>query len=110
MSQRPQNSLIADATSAWAAWRSLPDPDRLRTGAAAGWVLLITLAFLQPLIRLGIHALQSDLHSYIPLVPFIAGYLLYSRRHSFPAAGKSSIIGGGGAGRGAVGVLFVCVG
>jgi exosortase C (VPDSG-CTERM-specific) len=55
-----------------------------------GWIVVVTLAFVQPLIRLALHASQSELHSYIPLVPFVAGYLLYFRRRSFPNAYRTS--------------------
>ena len=40
-----------------------------------------------------LHAAQSDLHSYIPLVPFVAGYLLFIRRRSLETAYPSSIVG-----------------
>jgi exosortase C (VPDSG-CTERM-specific) len=64
-----------------------------------------TLAFIQPLSRLMMHAAQSELHSYIPLVPCVAGYLLYTRRKTLVAAYRSSIGGTvilGGIGLGAL--------
>ena len=57
------------------------------------YVLVLTLLFIQPLARLMLHAAGSDLHSHILLVPFIAGYLLYSQRGSLPAPGRRSIAG-----------------
>ena len=51
------------------------------------YLVLLTLAFVQPLARLMIHAAGSDLHSHILLVPVISAYLLYSRRTTLPAAG-----------------------
>jgi exosortase C (VPDSG-CTERM-specific) len=44
-----------------------------------GSVGLLTLLFVQPLARILAIALENDLHSYIPLVPVISGYLLYTR-------------------------------
>ena len=67
--------------------------DRFQLGACALWILVATLAFVQPLTRLLSHVLQNELHSYIPLVPFVVGYLLYARRSILPVAGKSSIAG-----------------
>ena len=54
----------------------------------AGYVAALTLLFIQPLARLVSHALQHDLHSHIVLIPFIAGYLLYTQRASLPPAGR----------------------
>ena len=69
---------------AWARWRDLPRPRRSRVGGCAGYFVLLTLLFIQPLTRLMLYAAQSDLHSHILLVPFITGYLLYIRREGFP--------------------------
>jgi exosortase C (VPDSG-CTERM-specific) len=52
---------------------------------------VVTVAFVQPLTALMLHAAQSELHSYIPLVPFVAGYLLYIQRRSLGAAYRSSV-------------------
>jgi len=40
---------------------------------------LLTLSFVYPLARIFGIALQNDLHSYIPLVPVISGYLVYTQ-------------------------------
>jgi exosortase C (VPDSG-CTERM-specific) len=74
----------------WAAWRELPRPRRLRIAALAVYLGLVTLLFLVPLTRLLLHAITSYLHSYIPLVPFIAGYLLYVRPLPPLAAARTS--------------------
>jgi len=50
-------------------------------GSIAYLVLLMPL-FIQPLSRLMMYAADSDLHSHILLVPFVAGYLLYTQRPS----------------------------
>jgi peptidoglycan/LPS O-acetylase OafA/YrhL len=72
---------------------ALPRRERQRIAGWVGWIVVVTLAFIQPLTRLMQHASQSDLHSYIPLVPFVAGYLLYLRRNTLPNAFRSSIAG-----------------
>lgn len=66
-----------------------------RAGACAGYLLLLTLLFLQPLTRLMVYAGQSDLHSHVLLTPFISGYLLYLQRGRRPAADRSSMAGTG---------------
>ena len=57
------------------------------------YIVLLTLLFILPLSRLMLYAAHSDLHSHILLVPFIAGYLLYSQRGSLPVPGSRSIGG-----------------
>ena len=78
---------------AWETWLALARPQRLRSGGYAGYLVLLTLVFIQPLTRLMLHAAESELHSHIPLVPFIAGYLLYIQRRTASAAYRSSIAG-----------------
>ena len=41
-------------------------------------------AFGRPLLTLAIDAAHSDLNSYIFLVPFVSGYLIYIRRNQLP--------------------------
>ncbi len=77
----------------WVSWRDLPRPQRSRIGGYAGYILLLTLLFIQPLTRLMWHAAHSDLHSHIILVPFITGYLLYLQRGRTSDAYRSSIAG-----------------
>jgi len=79
--------------SGWTPWRDLPRPERWRGAGCVGYLLLLALAFIQPLTRLTLYAAQSDLNSYILLVPFIAGYLLYTQRVRNLAACRSSIAG-----------------
>src|SRR5271165_399025 len=79
--------------TAWVKWRNLPRPQRLRVGGCAAYLFLLTLLFLQSLIRLTVYAAQSDLDSYILMVPFISGYLLYIDRGRRPAMYRSSIAG-----------------
>jgi exosortase C (VPDSG-CTERM-specific) len=83
---------VVQCGSAWATWRDLSRPQRVRVGGYAGCLALLTLLFIQPLTRLMLYASRSDLHSHILLVPFISAYLLYIRRGR-PAAYHSSIAG-----------------
>ena len=69
--------VIGQRTGVWAAWQDLERPQRLRLIGLAGYAGLVTLLFVQPLARLLVVALRDDLHSYIPIVPLISGYLLY---------------------------------
>jgi exosortase C (VPDSG-CTERM-specific) len=80
-------------TGAWAAWRDLPRPQRSRVGGYAGYFVLLTVLFIQPLTRLMLYAARSDLHSHILLVPLITGYLLYIQRGRPSVAYSSSIAG-----------------
>jgi exosortase C (VPDSG-CTERM-specific) len=79
--------------SGWMPWRELPRSERLRLACCAGYLLLLSLAFIQPLTKLVLYAARSDLNSYILLVPFIAGYLLYTQRARILSACRSSIAG-----------------
>src|SRR4051794_23114178 len=80
-------------TGAWATRRELPGPHRSRVGGYAGYVVLLTVLFIQPLARLMWYAARSDLHSHILLVPLIAGYLLYLQRGRLPVADRGSLAG-----------------
>lgn len=71
----------------------MPRRERLRVGGFIGWIVAVTLAFIQPLTRLIEYADQSSLNSYISLVPFVAGYLLYAQRKTLPTSYSSSIVG-----------------
>jgi exosortase C (VPDSG-CTERM-specific) len=72
-------------------WRMLRP--RSRAGGYAGFLVLLTLLFLQPLTRLVLYAARNDLYSYIVLVPFITGYLLYLQRGRTSAAYRTSLAG-----------------
>lgn len=86
-------STVGQSGGAWASWRDLPGPQRSRLVGYAGFLVLLTLLFIQPLAKLMWHAAQSDLHSHIILVPFITGYLLYLQRGQTSAAYRTSIAG-----------------
>lgn len=84
MVSKEDEALAAPTTGqrggSWAKWQELPRPLRLRLGCCVGSLALLTLIFAQPLIRLAVYAAQSELHSYILLVPFVPMYLLYLKR------------------------------
>src|ERR1035437_7655918 len=80
---------VAECSGAWATWRNLPRPQRVRLSGCAGCLALLTLLFIQPLTRLILYAAHSDLHSHILLVPFITGYLLYIQRGRHSATYRS---------------------
>jgi exosortase C (VPDSG-CTERM-specific) len=71
-------------------WRELSPSDRRRIRLASGYVAAVTLLFAQPLTRLVAYALNDQLHSHIPLVPLIAGYLLYIQPQRSIAAYRGS--------------------
>ena len=73
------------------AWRDLSRLQRTRVAGAIGWIVLTTLAFVQPLNLLVQTSLDSSLNSYIPLVPFVAAFLLYARPERFAGPYRSSI-------------------
>jgi exosortase C (VPDSG-CTERM-specific) len=87
------SSIVGEGAAAWTAWRALPHPERVRLRAWAVWIALVTLVFLRPLANLMVYASGVPLHSHIPLVPFIAAYLLSTRRTTLPPAAGSSFVG-----------------
>jgi len=64
-----------------------------RIRAWIAWVVVSTVVWIQPLTRLVDHAIHSELHSYIPLIPFVAAFLLYTRRQPAVDAYRTSIAG-----------------
>lgn len=55
-----------------------------RIWAGACFAIALLAVFAQPLLALINYAAGSDLFSYILLIPFVSGYLLYLRRHQLP--------------------------
>jgi exosortase C (VPDSG-CTERM-specific) len=55
-----------------------------RFWSAACFLIVLLAAFGQPLLGLANYAAHSSLHSYILLIPFVSGYLLYLRRDQLP--------------------------
>lgn len=87
------SSIATYGSDTLAAWRALPRPERVRLRNWALWIATATVAFAQPLFRLMVHASEQSLHSYIPLVPLVAAYLLFTSRSALPTAGRASIPG-----------------
>jgi exosortase C (VPDSG-CTERM-specific) len=52
---------------------------------------LLILAFAPTLVGLAIHVAHSELHSYILLIPFLSGYLIYIRRNQLPKDYSTSV-------------------
>jgi exosortase C (VPDSG-CTERM-specific) len=57
---------------------------RWRIWAGACFATAVLGAFAQPVLTLIRYAAGSDLYSYILLIPFVSGYLLYIRRNQLP--------------------------
>lgn len=88
--ERYSGAALLDSSATWTDWNSRPPAERIRIGCAVGWIVIVSLAFIPLLTRLMRHAAGSELHSYIPLVPFVTGYLLYRRRDTLSVVGRSS--------------------
>jgi exosortase C (VPDSG-CTERM-specific) len=63
------------------------NPSFNRFALAAG---ALTLAFAGLLWQLFVFAIADDLYSYIPLIPFVSGYLAWTFRASLPRPGESA--------------------
>ncbi len=64
---------------------------RSRRVAGAVCFGLLILAFAPTLLALAIHVAHSQLHSYILLIPFLSGYLIYIRRDQLPKDYSTSV-------------------
>lgn len=84
---------VARRGDAWATWRHLSRPQRMRVGGCAGYFAVLTLLFIQSLTMLMLYAARSDLYSHILLVPFISAYLVYISRGRRLTAYRSSMAG-----------------
>jgi len=62
----------------------------MRVAGWGAWIALVTLAFVQPLTTLIILAAQSNLNSYILLVPFVAARLLLIQQRPASTGYRSS--------------------
>ena len=84
---------LASAAPGSRAWGELSPSDRRRLSLACGYLVAVTLLFGRPLTRLISYALDDQVHSHIPLVPLIVGYLLYIQPRRSIAAYRSSPTG-----------------
>src|SRR5687768_9464376 len=91
--KRSATPVISEETGHLPLRPSLVSTQRVRVRFCVVWVVVATLAFFEPLVALMRHAVASELLSYIPLVPLVAGYLLFMKRRSLPTEYRSSIIG-----------------
>ena len=65
--------------------------DRVRPASYAGFIILLGLAFIGPLVDLATYAAHTDLHSHILLIPFISAYLIFIQRGQLPKDYASSL-------------------
>ena len=59
-------------------------------GRFVWFAILLTAVFSKALVALFVHVANSELHSYILLVPFVSAYLFYTRRRELPSTYGSS--------------------
>jgi exosortase C (VPDSG-CTERM-specific) len=90
----PESSLenrerLRAATGTFRPERNGNFPSRVRLIGFVGFGILLAAAFGKQLVALFVHAANSNLNSYILLVPFVWGYLVYIRRNQ-PRAEYSS--------------------
>jgi exosortase C (VPDSG-CTERM-specific) len=64
--------------------------NRARQTFFLGFIALLVLLFFKPLLALAVHALHSELHSYVVLIPFISGFLVHLQRRRLPQEAGSS--------------------
>ena len=57
------------------------------------WAAVLTACFAGPLIHLTRYAMQDEFFSYIPLIPFISGYLIWIGRRGAPQRASRSWTG-----------------
>ena len=93
---RSRQETVADFSASESAgarknWLDSRSAERTRIPVFVGWIAVATLAFVQPLTALMLRAADSELLSYIPLVPVVAGWLLYVKRRTLPTTYWSSI-------------------
>jgi exosortase C (VPDSG-CTERM-specific) len=80
----------ASDTSRLAEWWSVGQKSQMRWLGLLGFILLLAAIFGRSLIAFVPFAANSDLHSYILLVPIVSLYLFYIRRGALPKRYHSS--------------------
>ena len=66
---------------------------RRRVAWYGAYAILVVAAFAKPLGELLRQAIDNELHSHIPLIPLISGYLLYVRHKAYPTDYRASRLG-----------------
>ena len=80
----------ASDTSRLGGWRSVGQKPQMRWLGLLGFILSLAAIFAKSLIAFVPFAANSDLHSYILLVPIVSLYLFYIRRGALPKRYHSS--------------------
>lgn len=57
---------------------------RTHLGRFIWFAALLIVLFGKDLAALAVHVANSDLHSYVLLIPFVSAYLIYTKRHQLP--------------------------
>jgi len=73
-----------------AGWRQLDPDQRAHLMRMLGFIGLLVLLFLQPLVSLMRHAAGASLHSHILLVPLISAYLIHLKWPELPKQYEAS--------------------
>jgi exosortase C (VPDSG-CTERM-specific) len=63
---------------------------RLRLISGAFFVAVLVIVFWRPMAALAVHAFNSELHSYVLLIPFISAFLIHLQRGRLPREFRSS--------------------
>jgi exosortase C (VPDSG-CTERM-specific) len=77
--------------SAGGCWRFVNHASRMRWCGGLLFLIVLLAAFCRPLFSLFVYAAGSELDSYILLVPFISGYLLFLQRERWPRPAFSPV-------------------
>lgn len=94
------SGLAADQITGRSQARSVPKSLVVDGKQARRWwggiafAVLLLAVFTQPLLSLIRYAASSDLNSYTLLIPFVSGYLLYTRRDQLPKRYSTDVLAG----------------
>lgn len=83
---------VSVPSTIWDAWRERGPTDRRRIAAYSFYICAVAVLFIRPLIGLVQHAAQFELHSHIPLVPFVTVYLIRISRAPKIDSYRSSLL------------------
>src|SRR5262245_13376952 len=71
---------IEDGKAERTLWRAFGSTRRTRVAECVTYFVALTVFLGPALAQLFVYAGQHDLHSHIPLIPIVAGYLLWNRK------------------------------